>query len=84
MVARKKARSSKESPRERRSCTCGSCEHPHPHLPGALLIALGLAFLPVSFGFFPQFDFVARGWPILLVMFGVVLVAKTAICTSRS
>lgn len=83
MVTRKKVKPSKETPRERTACACGSCEHPHSHLPGFLLIALGLALLPVSFGFFPQFDWMARGWPILVVMFGFVLVAKAVICRSR-
>jgi hypothetical protein len=84
MVTRKKAKPAREAPRERKSCACGSCDHPHAHLPGFLLIALGLALLPVSFGFFPQLDLVARGWPILVVLFGFVLIAKAVICASRS
>ena len=63
-----------------RSCVCGDCEQPHPHLRGYILMALGLMFLPISFGFFPELDWVANGWPVLLVMFGIVLVAKASVC----
>lgn len=63
-----------------KSCVCGECEEPHPHIRGYLLMALGLTFLPISSGFFPELDWVAHGWPVLLVMFGIVLVAKAAIC----
>jgi len=66
-----------------KGCACGSCEDPNPHLRGFLLAALGLVALPVSFGFMPEFDWVAKGWPILLVMFGIVLVAKAFICSRR-
>lgn len=65
------------------SCVCGSCEQPHPHLRGYLLMALGIAFIPISFGFFPEYDWVAKGWPILLVLFGMVLVARAAVCEHR-
>jgi hypothetical protein len=66
-----------------KSCVCGECEQPHPQLRGYLLMALGLMFLPISFGFFPEFDWVANGWPVLLVMFGIVLVAKATICEKK-
>ena len=75
-----KRRKKKVIKKIQKSCVCGECEQPHPHLRGYIMMALGLMFLPISFGFFPEFDFVANGWPVLLVMFGIVLVAKASIC----
>jgi hypothetical protein len=65
------------------ACVCGSCEYPNPHLPGYLIMALGMMFLPISFGFMPEFDWIAKGWPILVVLFGMVLVAKASVCSSQ-
>jgi len=83
MVTRKKSKSS-EKKSEEKNCMCGSCDDPNPHLPGYILISLGLVFLPVTLGFVPQVEWMARGWPILAVLFGVTLVAKAAVCSIKS
>lgn len=68
---------------EKKSCICGSCDDPDPHLPGYLIMAIGAMFLPISFGFLPEYDFLAKGWPILLFLFGMVLVAKATLCNEE-
>ncbi len=52
---------------------------PNPYLPGYLLIALGLLALPINFGLIEMLEF-ARAWPLLMVIFGFVLIAKVKIC----
>jgi hypothetical protein len=48
-----------------------------------MLMAIGALFMPISFGFFPEFDFIAKGWPILLLLFGMVFVAKGTLCLKK-
>ena len=81
MTTRKKLK--KKSSQKNKTCACGSCEYPNPHLPGYLVMALGMMFLPISFGFMPEFDAIAKGWPILVVLFGMVLVAKASVCSGK-
>lgn len=64
-------------------CVCGgSCDDTHARLPGYLLIALGMMAVPLNFGLFPQLDW-ARAWPLVLVLFGFVLVVRTVICKQK-
>jgi len=85
MVTRKKSKSSeKKLEVKKESCVCGSCDHPNPGLPGYLLISLGLVLLPVTLGFLPEFEWVAKGWPLLVVMLGFVMIAKATICSIKS
>ncbi|HID72996.1 TPA: hypothetical protein EYP38_03560 [Candidatus Micrarchaeota archaeon] len=61
-------------------CFCGSeCNMQHARLPGYLLIALGIMAVPLNFGFLPMMDW-AKAWPLLLVLFGFVLVIRTTLC----
>ncbi len=55
---------------------------PHAHLPGYLLIAFGLLTLPVNFGLVGGLEW-AKAWPLLLVVFGFVLIAKVSLCRRR-
>jgi len=80
MVTRRKRRKNTLKSAKKDSCICGHCDEPNPHLRGYLVMAIGALFLPISFGFFPEFDYVAKGWPILLVLFGMVLVAQATLC----
>jgi len=52
---------------------------PHAKLPAYLLIAFGLLALPLNFGLIDGLEF-AKAWPLLLIMFGFVLLAKVYIC----
>jgi hypothetical protein len=79
MVTRQKRKKTIKAAKKK-SCICGRCDEPNPHLRGYLVMAIGALFMPISFGFFPEFDFVAKGWPILLVLFGMVLVAQATLC----
>ena len=84
MPPRKKKKRSVAKKQPRKSCSCGDqCHEEHSHLPGYLLIAFGLLALPVNFGLIPGMDWL-KSWPLLLVLFGVTMVAKVAICRSRS
>jgi len=56
-----------------------TAEEPNPYLPGYLLIALGLLALPLNFGLIDALEF-AKAWPLLMVIFGFVLIAKVKIC----
>jgi hypothetical protein len=80
MVTRRRKGKKTSKPAKKVSCICGNCDEPNPHLRGYLIMALGALFIPISFGFFPEFDFIAKGWPILLVLFGMVLVAQATLC----
>jgi len=85
MVTRKKSKSSEKNlEAKKESCSCGTCDQPNPGLPGYLLISLGLVFLPVTMGLIPQFEWVAKGWPILVVLFGITMVVKAVVCSIRS
>ena len=55
----------------------------HAHLPGYLLIAFGLLAIPLNFGMVDGFEF-AKAWPLLLVLFGVAILAKVQICRKKS
>jgi|GEM_PF-1475234 len=62
------------------NCFCGSnCHERHARLPGYLLIALGMMAVPLNFGLLPAVDW-AKAWPLLLVLFGFVLVVRTTLC----
>lgn len=83
MARKKKSKSSKSKepqsePKE--SCFCGSCDHPHAHVPGYLLAAAGLALAPFSMGMVPGFSWVANGVPVLAILFGLVLMVKASLC----
>jgi hypothetical protein len=80
MVTRKKRSKSKQAAK---SCYCGSCNHPHAHVPGYVLASLGIVSLPFTMGLVPGFGWVAAGWPILLILFGIVLLVKAIICSSK-
>ncbi len=57
-------------------CSCSCCnDNNHAHLPGSLLIGLGLVTLPLNFGLIPGLEF-AKAWPLLMVLFGFVLIVK--------
>ncbi len=84
MVRRKKSKvKSEKTAKASAKCLCGECTEPHAKLPGYLLIAFGLLTLPVNFGLVPELEW-ARAWPLLLVMFGFVLLAKVVICKAKS
>jgi len=66
------------------TCSCGGvCSDPHAKLPGYLLIAFGLLALPINFGLIDGLEF-ARAWPLLLVLFGFVLLARVYICKLKT
>ena len=46
------------------------------HLPGALLLGLGLIALPINFDLIPGLE-VAKAYPILISLFGVVLLVAS-------
>ena len=74
----------KKTNKEYLRCYCGAdCHDEHAHLPGYLLIALGLLALPINLGFIPGLEW-AKAWPLLLVLFGFVLLAKVSICRMKS
>ncbi|MFH1393330.1 MAG: DUF5668 domain-containing protein [Candidatus Micrarchaeota archaeon] len=91
MASRKTARKKKSVPRPRLSkpaarparstkCFCGSsCHDEHARLPGYLLIALGIMAVPLNFGMLPSMDW-AKAWPLLLVLFGFVMVVRATLC----
>ena len=54
----------------------------NPHLPGYLLIALGLLALPINFGLLPGLEW-AKAWPLLVVLFGIVFLVKTELAKGR-
>ncbi len=84
MVTRKKRSKSKAaSQRAARSCHCGSCNHPHAHVPGYIVAGLGIVSLPFTMGVVPGFGWMTSGWPILLILFGVVLIVKAIICSGK-
>ena len=83
MVTRRRKKKKTPMAKAKPKCVCGDCDEPRPRLKGYLLMALGLALLPISSGFFPEYDWVAKGWPILLFLFGIVFVAKTFLCQRR-
>jgi hypothetical protein len=67
-----------------KNCICGSdCHDQDSHLPGLLLVALGLLALPINFGMIPGMQS-ALAWPLLIVLVGAVLVVKVGICRSAS
>jgi len=79
----RKKRTKKEKP-ARSSCICGdNCHENHSHLPGLLLMGIGLIALPLNFGIVSGFEW-ARAWPLVIVLIGAVLVAKVGICRGRS
>jgi uncharacterized protein (DUF983 family) len=66
-------------------CVCGhNCHDKHANLPAYLLIAFGLLVLPINMGMLPQNLDWLKAWPLLLVLFGFVALARTAICRSKS
>ena len=84
-----KSKSRNSRSRKTKSFSAFSAEKPQKkklvyndlHIPGILLVLFGLTLLPVNFGLLPQFE-VFRAWPILFVLFGVVLIVN-AILNSR-
>ncbi len=84
VVTRKKR--SKAVKNAAKSCYCGSCNHPHAHVPGYIIASLGIVSLPFTMGVVPGFSWVgtvASGWPILLILLGVVLIVKAVICSGK-
>lgn len=76
----KKKKSGKSKKSGKCSCECCAARNDqHAHLPGYLLIAFGLLALPINFGMIEPLEF-AKAWPLLLVIFGFVLLAKVQIC----
>jgi hypothetical protein len=80
---KKKVKPSKETPKVKAGCYCGSCELPYPQLRGYILAAIGITFLPLTMGAVPGFIWFTKGWPILLILFGLVLMTKAAICKQK-
>ncbi len=83
MVTRKRRTKSKSAKSAAKACYCGTCNHPHAHVPGYLLATLGAVALPFTMGVVPGFGWVAAGWPFLLILFGVVMIVKAIICSSK-
>ena len=84
MATRKKRVKSKAAvPRAAKSCYCGSCNHPYAHVPGYLLASLGIVSLPFSMNLVSGMGWAVVGWPILLILFGVVLIVKAIVCSSK-
>ncbi len=89
MVSRKKKVPPIEKAKPRsvaaiKSCSCGdNCHEDHAHLPGYLLIALGLLALPINFGLIQGLEW-AKAWPLLLVLVGATIVAKVTYCKAKS
>jgi len=86
MVTRKKRSKSKAAKGAAKSCYCGSCDHPHAHVPGYIIASLGIVSLPFTMGVVPGFSWMgslAAGWPILLILFGIVLIVKAIICSGK-
>lgn len=54
----------------------------NPHLPGMLLIAYGLLALPLNLDLIPGLEW-AKAWPLVLALFGVVLVVKEMLSPSK-
>lgn len=48
------------------------------HIPGALLIAFGLMLLPANYDLIPGLE-PLKAWPLLFVLFGFVLFAKSTL-----
>jgi len=87
-MAKKKSKPKlKSAPKARttsKKCICGSeCHDAHANLPGYLLIALGMLAIPLNLGMIGGFEF-AKAWPLLLVLFGFVLLAKVQLCRHKS
>jgi hypothetical protein len=51
-------------------------EHDDSHLPGALLLGLGLIALPINFDLIPGLE-VAKAYPILVSLLGIVLLVAS-------
>ncbi|NYZ77221.1 hypothetical protein H0O02_02805 [Candidatus Micrarchaeota archaeon] len=76
----KKKKTAKGKKIEKAGCICGgSCTDRGARLPGYLLIAFGLLALPINYDLIASLEF-ARAWPLFLVIFGFVLLAKVQIC----
>ena len=84
-MARKKRNKSRATPsvKVNAPCFCGSCDHPHAHVPGYIVASLGIVSLPFTMGVVPGFAWAASGWPILLILFGIVLIVKAIICSGK-
>lgn len=48
----------------------------HAHLPGALLLGLGLVALPINFDLIPGLE-VAKAYPILISLVGIVMLVAS-------
>lgn len=48
----------------------------HTHLPGALLLGLGLVALPINFDLIPGLE-VAKAYPILISLVGIVMLVAS-------
>ncbi|NYZ73905.1 hypothetical protein H0O00_02070 [Candidatus Micrarchaeota archaeon] len=69
--------------KSRSGCACGdNCHESNSHLPGILLAAFGVLGLEANFGLIGMDAL--RAWPLMLVLIGLVLVAKVTICRTRS
>ena len=76
----KKKKTLKSNKIEKTACLCGgSCTDAHARLPGYLLIAFGLLALPINYDLIAPLEFV-KAWPLFLVIFGFVILAKVQIC----
>lgn len=85
-MAKRKTKTRKKPAKKASGSGCpicgGDCINPHARLPGYLLIAFGLLALPVNFGLLGSLEF-AKAWPLLLVLFGFVALAKIQICRMK-
>ncbi|MEM4359074.1 MAG: DUF5668 domain-containing protein [Candidatus Bilamarchaeaceae archaeon] len=78
------AKKPKKTEPAKQACVCGGdCLEKGAYLPGYLLIALGSLALPINFDLLPGLQW-AKAWPLLLVLFGIVIIVKTAICRRKS
>jgi hypothetical protein len=84
MPPRKKAKSKDSAAASRKGCVCGhSCHEDDAHLPGLLLLGLGLVALPINLGLVSGMEW-ALAWPLLIVFVGIVLALRVNICRMSS
>ncbi len=83
MAKKRKTKTRKAAPAKHGHAFYKEAHDPHAHLPGYLLIAFGLMALPINFGLIDELEF-AKAWPLLLVIFGFVLLAKVQLCKLKS
>lgn len=82
-AARKSARTAESVSTDYCDVCGGNCREKNANLPGYLLIAFGLLLFPINFDMIPGIEW-AKAWPLVLVLFGFVYIAKVTICRKIS